>query len=322
MGCSGSKDGVKKPATGANKPGVNPAKMPQPAPKGKLIPIDAATLKLAHTKDDKKKVNKIDLDLQYKENHRQFVDKITASKLPFQRLPNVDQINILLGKKDKAATNKKLVEVIKNQFPAQVQYLTLKSLEVGGENAKDYVEAFHYAKVQVSHAVSFKNMIFDGTTLSTVLDAFAESKKIEFYGCSFENLSKTSINATLAHKTEELALSYCKGLDNDSVGAVITAVSKNKSLTGSLKTIYLEHNKIKDQKKVKDALDKATIKAKLVFKEAEEKKPAGKDKKKKEASEENSGDEEENEDEGDDEENEGDDEEAEDDEEDDDYESD
>jgi hypothetical protein len=278
MGCSGSTANTKKPNTGG-KPSANaPA---QPKPTTKTVALDQATLNSVLKTDAKNKTTKLNLDLQYKEAHRKFIDTVAAgkNKMAFQRFADITSVEILLSDKPNDAHNKKLIDVIKNQFPSSINRLTLKSLAKKPESLKPYIDALFYAKTQIKNEFCTKNLAIDGATFSTVLEANASTKRVVFFGSTFSGLDKVALNATTKYTTDELSFSYCKGL-NDAKGNathVIAAIGKNKNLVASLKTIELAHNKLGSEADVKKALTSANLsKVKLVFKEAAKKaaKPA------------------------------------------------
>ena len=273
MGCSGSSNNAKKPAAGG-KPNANtPA---QPKPSAKTVALDQATLNTVLKTDTKNKTTKLNLDLQYKEAHRKFIDTVAAgkNKMAFQRFADITSVEILLSDKANDTHNRKLVDIIKNQFPSTINRLTFKSLAKKPESLKPYIDALAYAKTQVKNEFVTKNLAIDGVTLTTVLQANANTKKVVFFGTTFSALDKASVNATAKYSIQELAFSYCKGL-NDAKGNathVIAALGKNKDLVASLKSIELAHNKLSSEADIKKALTSANLsKVKLTFKEAAKK---------------------------------------------------
>lgn len=273
MGCSGSTNNAKKPAAGKPAGGNTPA---QPKPAAKTVALDQATLNKVLKTDAKNKTSKLNLDLQYKEQHKTFIDTVTAGKQgkAFERFANITSVEILLSDKPNDPHNRKLLDVIKNQFPATIGRLTIKSLAKKAESLKPYIDALAYAKTQVTNEFCTKNLAIDGVTLNTVLQANANTKRVVFFGTTFSALDKVTVQPTAKFSIQELSFSYCKGL-NDAKGNathIIAAIGKNKDLVASLKTIELAHNKLADEAVVKKSLTTANLsKVKLVFKEAAKK---------------------------------------------------
>jgi ribosomal protein L12E/L44/L45/RPP1/RPP2 len=224
--------------------------------------------------DSKNKTSKINLDLQYKEAHRKFLEKLTDGKTVYQRLPDVTSIEVLLSDKPNDPHNAKLVKVIKDQFPATVNRITFKSLAKKAESLKPYIDALNFAKTNVATEFCSKNLAVDGDTFNTVLQTCNNTKRIVFFGTTFSNLNKTSVNATSKYSIQELSFSYCKGLNEKTAGVphVIAALGKNPDLVSSLRSVELAHNKLESESDVKTALTAAKLsKVNLVYKEASKK---------------------------------------------------
>lgn len=272
MGCSGSANNTKKPAQQNNN--NNPGNQPVP-PKGtKVFKLEQATLDLALQTDKNKKSSKLTLDLQYKENHRKFVEKLTEAGKTWERLPDCTAIDILLSDKPNDPVNKKLVEIIKSNFPANVQRVTIKSLAKKPESLTQYIDAILFAKTNITVEFCSKNLAVDAATFSTVLQTCAATKRVVFFGTTFSGLDKVAINATPKYTTEEVQFSYCKNLNDKAshLSHVIAAFGKNANLTASIKTITAEHNKIATADELKKSLTAAKMeKVKLVYKEATKK---------------------------------------------------
>ena len=94
----------------------------------------------------------LDLDLQNKSEHKQFVNIVAAGKdgALYKRFPNFVNAEILFSNKVGDLINKNLVSVITNQFPASITRLNFTSLASKAQSLTSYINALNYAETKVN----------------------------------------------------------------------------------------------------------------------------------------------------------------------------
>ena len=205
--------------------------------------------------------------------YKEFIDTVhsDASEALYDRFSDKDTVEILLDDKNKDSINEKFADVIKHQFPANINKFVLKSLAKNPESLKPYIEGLKFAKTMIKDEFWTKNLAIDGVTFGTVLAANFATHKITFFGTTFSELDKVAIDASVWYSIQELSFEFCKGLNdsNCNIKAIIDAIGKNKDLSSSLKTITLRFNKLEGEDDIINALEKANLGAvKLLYKEA------------------------------------------------------
>ena len=146
MGCNGSSSKTKtlKNNKKLSYPNISQLQHPNYV---KIVALDTAILNTV-LKGNGKVLN---LDLQNDEAHKQFVQTVCAGQngAIYGRLSGITTIEVLLNDKVDDIINKKLIHLIKNQFPTSITKFTLKSLARKARSLKPYIDALKYAKVNI-----------------------------------------------------------------------------------------------------------------------------------------------------------------------------
>lgn len=273
MGCNASNSNVKRPGT-VNKQKTGKYGERQPPSVKKTVKIMDSKKENEVVKTDAKTGNtKIMLDLQFKKEDIQTVKEIAMGKdkkTAYQRFNDLDSISVVLATDENAAANKDFLLVIKEQFPATLKSLTLKSLAKTPYSLAPYVEALSYSKTHVTDLFEAKNFALDDKALASTLLAADQTKKVVLFGAVFKSLDKFEVNKLGKYTTQTLSVQYSKNdkeTDTGSNSTIIAAIGKNATLGRSLTSYESLYNKLGSENEAKKAITDATLgKLKLSFK--------------------------------------------------------
>ena len=101
----------------------------------------------------------------------------------------------------------------------------------------------------------------DGITLTRIFAMNRKTQTISFFGVTFTELEKFTINQFAHYSIKELSFAYCIGLTNmkGNFATIFNAIGKNNNLSTSLTSIEFIGNKIGSEEVVKNALVLANI---------------------------------------------------------------
>ena len=130
----------------------------------------------------KSKTTKMNLNLQYKDTYKKSVATVAAGKTGafYNRFADINTVEILLDDKPNSENNKKLLDVIKHQFPANITKLTIKSLARKAESLTPYIDALNYSKTKVITEFCIKNLAIDEACLVIILATNSTTHKNNF----------------------------------------------------------------------------------------------------------------------------------------------
>ena len=160
--------------SGTKKGSYRAMRFAQPKPEGKTVKFDKNTLDKVLSQDQKI----LKLDLQFKEEHRDFVNTAWTGKngAIYARFRGLDNVEILLNDKEDDSANTRLVDVIRNQFPPTIDTFMLKSLSKEPQLSKPYIDALNYSRTMVTKEFCLKNLAIDGATFGTILATYFDIK--------------------------------------------------------------------------------------------------------------------------------------------------